>query len=135
MYTCNMHRISVRSTPPSALGHRSRSRRRGRRASAPGPDTSPYAAALVATEGAIDTRGRGSACTVRRSGPQSKSSGKKQRGSAVEERKEQRRVTVNRGVGRKAGAVGRPTEQEQAGSPSTCGADLSSPSPFPIQPA
>jgi hypothetical protein len=34
-------------------------------------------------------------------------------------------VTVNRGVGRNAGVVGRPTEQEQAGSPSTCGAERS----------
>ena len=44
-----MHRISIRPPPPSASGCRSRSKRRGRRASAPGPDASPCAAALVAT--------------------------------------------------------------------------------------
>jgi hypothetical protein len=41
MYTCNMHSILVRSPPPSTSRHHIRSKRRGRRASMPGPDTSP----------------------------------------------------------------------------------------------
>jgi hypothetical protein len=47
IYTCNMHHILVRSPPPSALGHRSRSRRRSRRASAPRPNASPCAGGVV----------------------------------------------------------------------------------------
>jgi hypothetical protein len=44
----------------------------------------------------------------------------KQRDGAAEQGKEQRGVTINGGASRRAGAVGRPTEQEQAGSLSTC---------------
>jgi hypothetical protein len=39
----------------------------------------------------------------------------KQRGSTVEQEKEQRGVTIDGGAGRRAVAAGRPTEQEQAG--------------------
>jgi hypothetical protein len=52
-------------------------------------------------------RGRGGARTVRRSGPQSRSSGRKQWGGAVEQGKEQRGITVNGGAGCRAGTTGR----------------------------
>jgi len=51
----------------------------------------------------------------------------------VEQGKEQCGVTVDGGASCRAGAAGHPTKQEQAGSPSTCRAGLSSP-PFLIQP-
>jgi hypothetical protein len=116
MYACNMHRIAVRPPPPFALRRRSRSRRRGQRASTLGPDASPYVAASVASGGAH---------AVRRSGPQSRSSSIKQWGNAVEQEKKQRGVTADGGAGRRAGAAGRPTEQEQTGWALTRGAKRS----------
>ena len=55
----------------------------------------------------VATRGCGGARAVRRTGPQSKSSGRKQRGGAVEQGKEQCGVTVDGGAGRKAGVAER----------------------------
>jgi hypothetical protein len=46
---------------------------------------------------------------------------------AVDQGKEQCGVTVDGAAGHRAGAAGRPTEYEQAGSPSMCGAGLSFP--------
>ena len=51
MYSCNMHHVLVWSPPSSTLGHPSRGRRRGRRASAPRPNASPYAGDVVGWDG------------------------------------------------------------------------------------
>ena len=57
--------------------------------------------------------------------PQSRSSGREQRSAEVYQAMEQRGVTFDGGAGHRAGAMGRATEQEQAGSPSVCGAKRS----------
>jgi hypothetical protein len=69
---------------------------------------------------------------------QSRSSGRKQQGGAVEQEKEQHGVTVGGGAGRKARAVGATDDKVGAGGVTVdarSGAGLSSPPPFLIQPA
>jgi hypothetical protein len=106
-----MHRISVRPSSPSTSGRHSSTKRRGQRVSVPGYDASPCAADSVAS---WRPRERSPRVQAKRAVEQ------KQRQEAAKRRgdqgKEQRGVTVDGGAGCRAGATGRATEQEQAGS-------------------